>query len=80
MEKDDDHVYKDNVDVGIEKDMGSGERCSSGQGDEVSALVVFGDGVRVGGEDVNEDGSEYAPSSSLHCVHKYDSDDVSQWP
>ena len=30
MKEDDDHVYEDNVDVGIERDMGSGERCSGG--------------------------------------------------
>ena len=28
---------------------------------------------------MNEDGSEYALSSSLHSVHESDSDDVSQW-
>ena len=44
MEEDDDHVYEGNVNVGIERYMGSGERCSGGQGDGVSVLVVFGDG------------------------------------
>ena len=80
MEDDDDYVYKVNIDLGIKRDMGSGEGCNGGQADGVSALDVLY-GVRgIGGEDVNENWSEYAPSGSLHSVHESDSDDVSQWP
>ena len=77
--EDDDHVYEGIVDFEIESDMGSIEGCNGGQANRVSALDVLY-GVRVGGEDMNEDGSEYAPSSSLHSVHESDSDEVSQWP
>ena len=72
----DDHVYEGIVDFEIENDLGSVEGCNGGQADGVSALDVLY-GVRVSGEDVNQDGSEYASSGSLHSVHESDSDDVS---
>ena len=79
IEKDDDHVHEGIVDFEIESDMGSGEGCNGGLVDGVSALDILYGVRRVGSEDVNEDGSEYAPSSSLHSVHESDFDDVSQW-
>ena len=72
----DDHVYEGIVDFEIENDLGSVEGCNGGQADGVSALDVLY-GVRVNGEDVNQDGSEYASSGSLHSVHESDSNEVS---
>ena len=75
----DDHVYEGIVDFEIENDLGSVEGCNGGQADGVSALDVLYR-VKVGGEDVHKDGSEYASAGSLHSVHESDSDEVSQWP
>ena len=75
--KDDDHVYEGIVDFEIESDMGSVEGCNDGQVDGVSALDVLY-GVKVGGEDVNENGSEYTPSGLLYSVHEFDSNKISQ--
>ena len=77
--EDDDHVYEGIVNFKIESDLGSVEGCNGGHVDGVNALDVLY-GVRVSGEDVNEDGSEYASSSSLHSMHESNFDEVSQWP
>ena len=61
-------------------DIGLGEGCTSGKDNEVGGMVVIRDGVKgVEGEDMNDDGSEYAPLGYLHSVHESNSQDVSQW-
>ena len=61
-------------------DIGLGEGCTSGKDNEVGGIMVFRDGVRgVDGEDMNDDGSEYTASGSLHSVHESNFEDVSQW-
>ena len=52
-----------------------------GENNEKGGMILFRDGVKgVKGEDKNDDGFEYTPSDSLHSVHEFDYEDVSQWP
>ena len=75
MEDDYDHVYEVNVDLEIERDMGLGKGCTVGKDNEKDSMVLFRDGVK--GEDMNDNGFEYAPSGFLHSVHESDYEDVS---